>query len=538
MKNNKNFKRIGKSYTLLSKGFIGLVIVLVCVTSFLRYCVGQYLENKYYLANLENFVANVDTFDDDDYANMQFEKYVGEGGKVLFFDDQWKLVYANDIEYVKTLSIEELKYVCEYKASYWYETVDFRNKNNEERQILFKKTYGEDGLVITNYALIDKDNRIVSGELFPVGTKLESRTVSYLIGQTGDGYMVFRHSYLNPSGQNRILIFFTPNSLPEEYIKAMAIWERSQWWIVLGYAVIVIVFIYLISYRIKKYLTPLHRAISEYKVGQEPSFEMSYEGPNELVELAECFSELKYRLDESEEKRQYLEDSKKRLLADISHDLRTPLTTVRGYVEAIRDGVIPPEQSAKYMEIIYEKTCKIEELLNTFHQYSLLEHPDMPIDLKCCNICAVVQEYFADKYADIEFAGFQIDANIPEDPLYCMVDRILFTRALDNIVNNSLRYNTKGTTIAIAIKENGNNIQIRIGDNGVGINRENREKLFDCFVKEEKEGGSGLGLAITKKIITAHRGGITLCDEETQGMKTLFDIVIPIVMECDSGKSE
>ena len=207
-------------------------------------------------------------------------------------------------------------------------------------------------------------------------------------------------------------------------------------------------------------------------------------------------------------------------------------------MEAIRDGVIPPEQSAKYMEIIYEKTCKIEELLNTFHQYSLLEHPDMPIDLKCCNICAVVQEYFADKYADIEFAGFQIDANIPEDPLYCMVDRILFTRALDNIVNNSLRYNTKGTTIAIAIKENGNNIQIRIGDNGVGINRENREKLFDCFVKEEKEGGSGLGLAITKKIITAHRGGITLCDEETQGMKTLFDIVIPIVMECDSGKSE
>lgn len=487
------------------------------------------MEKKYYVSNLEALISNVHTFSDEDYAKLDVEKYVGQDGYLLLFDEQWKLVYSNDVEYAETLSVEELKMVYNYMSRSWYETVDFYNKDQEQRQLIFEKTYLDGKMVITDYTLLDEQNHIVSGGLLPTGTELSDRAVGYMVGHTEDGYIAYRYNYINASEQSRILILFAADTLPKEYIEAMALWENSQWWLLPGYFLIIFIFIYLLSFRIKKYLQPLHKAISEYKVGQESSVEMHYQGPDELVEIAESFSQLAQLLDESEKSRRYLEESKNRLLADISHDLKSPLTVVRVYLEAIQDGTVPKEQIEKYLQVAHDKTCAIEKLLNTFHQYSVLEHPDMPIDLKKCNICAAVQRYFADKYEEIEIAGFEIDAEIPNMPLYCMVDLDLFERALDNIVNNSLRYNPSGTMIGIVLSSEEDFVQIRIGDNGVGINIKETEKLFDSFVKGQTEvtQGSGLGLAITKKIIHAHQGEVSLCEEPSQGMKTEFKIVIP-----------
>ena len=532
LKSTKQFKNKGKFYVFFGKGFLMFSIVLVCIMFLLSHFMQQYVENKYRVVDLDSLIFDIHTFKDEKFSKLRTRKYIGIDGKLLLYDEQWNLLYASDTKYAASLSTQHLKWIPDYTSSNWYEKVDFYNKEHEACQLIFCNNYSENGIAVTGYALLDKENQVVSGNLFENGIKLNDQIVRYMTGKIKDGYAAYRYNYTNPSGEPRILVVFVPHMIEEEYISAMTFLENSQWWYIPEYCLLALFFVYIMYRLIRKYLKPLYTAISEYKIGQENPLELYYEGPNELVEIAECFCSLTDRLNKSETERKQLEESKSQLLADISHDLKTPLTVVHGYLEAIRDGTIPEEEIETYMQVISGKICKINDLINTFHEYSVLEHPDMPIQFSRMNICDVVQIYFAEKYEDIEFLGFQIDAEIPDTQLYCMIDQKLFVRVLDNIVNNSLRYNSEGTTIYVTISQQEDDILLSIGDDGIGIDEEkDMEKLFHSFVRGKTDIalGSGLGLAITKKIIAAQNGEISLCKEPTKNMKIEFHIQLPKV---------
>ncbi|MGN0288596.1 MAG: ATP-binding protein [Lachnospiraceae bacterium] len=231
------------------------------------------------------------------------------------------------------------------------------------------------------------------------------------------------------------------------------------------------------------------------------------------------------------------EENKKRIMAEISHDMRTPCTVVNGYLKALQSGLIPEEEKEKYIKIIQGKTEEILELLNTFHEYNLVEHPDLPLNLKKGNICAIIQQYLARRYGELELAEIKLEVDIPEEGIYCNIDEKMFNRVLNNIVNNVLKYNPPKTTIYVAIKRIGDKVRIILADDGIGLRREVKEALFTPFsggMRAEKENGtqgSGLGLAIVHRIIVAHEGTIILGQSPDTKYRTKYEIKLPVIGE-------
>lgn len=221
------------------------------------------------------------------------------------------------------------------------------------------------------------------------------------------------------------------------------------------------------------------------------------------------------------------QDSKKRMIRDISHDLKTPITSILGYSKAMLDDVVTDENDKKtYLNYIYNKTKRINYLVDELFIFSKLDSPGYTLNLEKQDICEFLRELIALYYIDIEENNFLLDIDIPEESIYSMIDTKELERALGNIITNSIKYNKSGTKISIGLIKEVDNICIVIEDNGVGISEDVIEKIFDEFVRADEsrktDGGSGLGLAITKKIIKLHDGDIKIYSEVGTG--TRFDI--------------
>lgn len=281
--------------------------------------------------------------------------------------------------------------------------------------------------------------------------------------------------------------------------------------------------------KVKKPLTLLQGALNETAKGNL-ELKVDYHGPREFVEICNSFNHMSEKLYASEKARLQLEQDRRKLLADISHDLKTPITVIQGYANAVNDGVIPPEKREQYLKTICVKADMLNELINTFHEYSKLEHPDYVLNLEPFDICNYLRDYMAEKYNELELSGFELDVDIPETHILCNIDTLQLKRAFENIVSNFLRHNPKGSTLFCALHAQKNSVQIVLADNGTGISNEIAEAIFEPFSVGEKsrsKNGSGLGLAIAKKIISSHNGTIRLVVPPQGKYKTQFEIVLP-----------
>ena len=226
------------------------------------------------------------------------------------------------------------------------------------------------------------------------------------------------------------------------------------------------------------------------------------------------------KLESSEEERNKLIKDKQSMLADISHDLKTPITTIQGYSKALADGVISPEEYEKYFNIIYSKANRLTELINIFYEYSKLEHPNFKLVLEDVDLAEYLREYIAIKYEDILENGFNIEVDIPEKVMKCKIDKIQFQRVLDNILGNAMKHNPVGTRIYVALSNK----------DEVGIPQEIINDIFSPFIVGDEsrntKQGSGLGLAITKTIVEMHNGTIKLNRSLKRKYQTVFEIEI------------
>ena len=141
------------------------------------------------------------------------------------------------------------------------------------------------------------------------------------------------------------------------------------------------------------------------------------------------------------------------MLADISHDLKTPITIIQGYAKAICDGVIKEENKQQYLQTIYHKSIVLNELINAFSEYSNLEHPDFrPVKTKV-DICEYAREYLATKYNELVLGGFLIEVEIPEMIIWCQIDVQQMKRVFENLINNSVKHNKRGTMLFFSMKK-------------------------------------------------------------------------------------
>lgn len=238
---------------------------------------------------------------------------------------------------------------------------------------------------------------------------------------------------------------------------------------------------------------------------------------DELIQIQRDFNRMAERLERTEREKRQLEDSRQRMLLDISHDLKTPITTIQGYAEALRIGIIEDKDSQKkYVQWIHDKSVLLAELVQTFFELAKLESPDYPMNKQRGDIADCLRTLAAQLYDSFEQKQFGFDIQIPERTVECMYDSTLLYRAFSNILMNALRHNPPGTTVRIQLSEEIDQVVIHIEDNGVGIPESLQDNLFEPFTRGDQarrsDGGAGLGLSIAKQIIDKH-GGMILLDE-------------------------
>lgn len=262
-------------------------------------------------------------------------------------------------------------------------------------------------------------------------------------------------------------------------------------------------------------LVKLKKATQNIKEGNL-DFVLDVEGNDEFSELCQDFEEMRRRLKESTEEKNLIEKENKELISNISHDLKTPITAVKGYIEGIMDGVADtPEKMDRYVRTIYNKTNEMDHLINELTFYSKIDTNRIPYTFGKLN----VEDYFADCAEEVglelETRGIElVYANYVEDNVQVIADGEQIRRVIHNIISNAIKYMDKPKgIIQIRVKDVGDFIQVEIEDNGKGIAAKDLPSIFDRFYRTDvsrnsSKGGSGIGLSIVKKILEDHGGKV------------------------------
>ncbi len=223
-----------------------------------------------------------------------------------------------------------------------------------------------------------------------------------------------------------------------------------------------------------------------------------------------------------------IEKQRNLLLADIAHDLKTPLTTITGYSQALKDGVETDEKKRQeYLNNIYAKSLRVDEMVSFLFEYVKLQSDGFKLTRVNQDVAEVLRENVAMLYMDFENKQIELNIEIPEKPIYAYIDRIQLSRAITNILNNSLKHNEPGDKVFIKIKRL-DDIEIIIADNGKQIEEKVAKKIFEPFAMGDEsrnsKNGSGLGLSIAYKIVKMHDGNLELCRVSTKEYTKAFVI--------------
>jgi signal transduction histidine kinase len=217
------------------------------------------------------------------------------------------------------------------------------------------------------------------------------------------------------------------------------------------------------------------------------------------------------------------------MVAGIAHDLRTPLTSVKGYVEGLRDGIADtPEKQQRYLDTIYDSTCGMESMLNDLLTVSKLELGT--IELHKEKICVSDFKEVAEQLGkELTLDGFEFEYsdNTKTNPAI-LVDTDRFSRVVDNIISNSIKYRREGVQgkICLSISEYERSVIVEIADNGMGVEPESLPRIFDTLYRADKartnvSDGSGLGLSVCKQLVEMH-GGMIWAQNNSMGGLSIF----------------
>lgn len=263
---------------------------------------------------------------------------------------------------------------------------------------------------------------------------------------------------------------------------------------------------------------------------QVPSPEHKQKG--EIAELAINYEDMRLRLKESTEEKLQRENQNKELITNISHDLKTPITAIKGYVEGIMDGIAnTPEKMDKYIRTIYNKANDMDRLINELSLYSGIDSNRIPYNFHRLNVADYFQDCLEEVGLDLESEDIELSySNLVTPDTIVIADPEQLKRVINNIISNSVKYQDKKPgMIDIRILDEIDSIRIEIEDNGRGIAQRDLPKIFERFYRTDAsrnstKGGSGIGLSIVKKIVEDHGGYIWATSKEGEG--TCMHIVL------------
>jgi two-component system sensor histidine kinase BaeS len=266
-------------------------------------------------------------------------------------------------------------------------------------------------------------------------------------------------------------------------------------------------------------LTLVTRVLAKGDLGQQ----VSVRTRDELGELAASFNQMSADLARVSELR-------RQMMADIAHELRTPLSLILGYTESLSDGKLPATQET--FDIIHDEAQHLSRLIDDLRTLSLADAGELPLARRPVDPRTLLERAMSAHLPEAQQQGISIQVDASPDLPQVEVDPGRMAQVLENLVNNALRYTPEGGRIILSVKAEVNTINLRVQDNGVGIAPEDLPYVFDRFYRSDKArqrhgGESGLGLAIARSIVEAHGGSLSV--ESTLGEGTTFTIALPAI---------
>lgn len=352
------------------------------------------------------------------------------------------------------------------------------------------------------------------------GTVYVPEPVPYHLTQMGFTY---------PDGTSGRICIVTDLSAMVPQIRATLIQ-----WIIVAIAILVLSGTVLTMWLYKSIVKPLHllKAATENIKEGNLNFNVKAEANDEIGELCIAFEEMRKKLKEQIDISMQYERENKELISNISHDLKTPITAIKGYIEGIMDGVADtPEKRSRYLRTVYAKANDMEKMIEELFLYSKLDSNSMTYSFTKVNLNDYFEDCIEEISMDLERRNIDLGFfNYADKDVVIIADPEQLKRVIMNIVNNSSKYigNKKGL-INIRIREEAEFVQIEIEDNGKGIAKNELSHIFDRGYRTDAsrnsaQGGSGFGLSIAKKIIEEHGGRIWATSKENIGTSICFVI--------------
>jgi signal transduction histidine kinase len=276
-----------------------------------------------------------------------------------------------------------------------------------------------------------------------------------------------------------------------------------------------------------KPLKKLLQGVNTLKNG-EYSARVEINSLNEIGKLKDAINLMAEKIQQEITLKEKSEQNRKRIILDISHDLKNPLTSILGYSEfLLQNDDVPAAEKNKLLKVINNNSKRANDLIQDLFEFSRVESTEYKLNIERHDIGEFLRELIAGYVPMMEQSGVEYEVDITEDEVKFSFDRKNLDRAISNIILNSIKYNSPGITISVKLLIADGRALIIIEDDGVGIPKELQVNIFDPFVRVDatrnsKTGGTGLGLAISKAIIEKHGGSIYLMEDNDCGCKFII----------------
>lgn len=520
---NKNIRKSFIGYCVFYFSIYAIIVLLlfVLINGIVNKKRDRYIPNLSYLLEYEDYLK------DDSFNKIPLKKF--KRSDFVIFDQNNNIIFKTDNNKRININSSDLEFINDYYSDSYFNIYEYK-----DNYLIIKTRFEEDSEYenISDYVVLDKNLNIIEGNIFNNKESLTNREFNLLKGVNGNSNYVEKYNYETSDGRKRTLIFIEPIFNNKLYNKAIKNSIGNWLYLIIGIFILIVIVTYLFYRRINRFIMPIKNAIDNYEYDTLDEID-DKDIPKEFENLFISFKVLLNKLKEEKNKSLSMYKERQRIIANLSHDLKTPLTVIGGYAKAYIDKVIKDEDKDKYLNTIYNKSIEASNIIDTLSLYTLIEHPEYKMNIESINLNEFLNNYLSNKEKELELSGYNLEYNLDNLDVIIDIDKNLILRMFENLINNSVKYNKKGTTIYIESKVISNNkVKISVGDNGVGISKKLSNSLFKPFVvgdeSRSNNTGTGLGLSIVKRIVDMHDGIIKYVNKPKSPVKFQVDIIFNI----------
>ncbi|OPJ57599.1 HAMP domain-containing sensor histidine kinase [Clostridium oryzae] len=287
--------------------------------------------------------------------------------------------------------------------------------------------------------------------------------------------------------------------------------------ILLSITIVFLACVYWYSRNIQKHITKPNKTLVEcLKTITSGNYakRLNLNAEYEYREIEDSFNFMAAELGEASKQRHKYEQERQQMLSSIVHDLKTPITSIRGYAKALLEGMVKePKKHQEYLTTIYSKTEHMNKLAELLSTYAKMDSSSYKLKLEKVDFAEFVRKIIADCFDELEKKNINLEVHIPEQVIELSIDKVEMKRAIENLITNAAKHNPENTTVKICLYKNDKSyVALEIIDNGTAIPESLAQKMFEPFICGDEsrttKNGSGLGLSICKKIAEKHNGKI------------------------------